>query len=163
MLPAGHYEFKLVRSGTWTGFDNAGNNFAFDLSASAKVNFYINEDLNQARISLPNLQGIQQYTPVLPAAQWPRLVGDLQPLFGEAEWSPGGSQQFFVDYNFDNTIYKIQRTLPVGSYQAKVILARTGTAMKITEITVRIWRSMCLIRPMLLFNRLQFRQQKSHP
>ncbi|BCG60005.1 hypothetical protein PUR_34300 [Paenibacillus sp. URB8-2] len=121
VLPAGHYEFKLVRSGTWTGFDNAGNNFAFDLSASAKVNFYINEDLNQARISLPNLQGIQQYTPVLPAAQWPRLVGDLQPLFGEAEWSPGGSQQFFVDYNFDNTIYKIQRTLPVGSYQAKVI------------------------------------------
>ncbi|NGM81567.1 alpha-amylase [Paenibacillus sp. 7124] len=121
VLPAGHYEFKLVRSGTWTGFDNAGNNFAFDLSASAKVNFYINEELNEARINLPNVQGIQQYTPVLPEAKWPRLVGDLQSVFGEAEWSPGGSRQFFVDYNFDNTVYKIQRTLPVGNYQAKVI------------------------------------------
>ncbi|WP_052410262.1 S-layer homology domain-containing protein [Paenibacillus durus] len=121
VLPAGHYEFKLVKSGTWSGFDNSGNNFSFDLGASTKVNFYINEDLNEARISLPNVQGIQQYTPTLPPDKWPRLVGDLQPVFGEAEWSPGESQQFFVDYNFDNTVYKIQRSLPAGNYQAKVI------------------------------------------
>ncbi|MDT3426889.1 glycosidase [Paenibacillus forsythiae] len=121
VLAEGHYEFKLVKSGTWSGFDNGGNNFAFDLTAPAKVNFYINEELNEARISLPNVQGIPQYIPALTPDKRPRLVGDLQRVFGETEWSPGDSRQFFVDYHFDNTVYKIQRSLPAGSYQAKVI------------------------------------------
>lgn len=116
----GSYEFKLVRSGTWDGFSNNGNNFAFSVAETTKVNFYINEALGEARISLPNVQGLPQYVPALSEAQWPRLVGSLQKLWGEGEWSPGTAKQFFVDYNFNNTVYKIQRTFPVGTYEAKV-------------------------------------------
>lgn len=131
VLNAGHHEFKLVKSGTWNGFENAGNNFAFDLDSASKVNFYINEDLNQARISLPNVQGIQQYVPSRSVDSWPRLVGTLQKKLGESDdWSPATSQLFFVDYNFDNTVYKIQRTLPVGNYESKVIF---GTDWQTSE------------------------------
>ncbi|MCZ8521145.1 MULTISPECIES: S-layer homology domain-containing protein [Paenibacillus] len=134
ILPAGTHEFKLVKSGTWTGYDNNGENFSLQLAEPASVKFYVNEELGQARISVPGVAGLQQYIPQLDAAQHPRLVGDVQRVFGEAEWSPDQAQQFFVDYNFNNTVYKLQRTLPAGTYQAKVLFgsswsgANYGTA-----------------------------------
>ncbi|KEO84817.1 S-layer homology domain-containing protein [Tumebacillus flagellatus] len=121
VLPAGHYDFKLVKSGTWDGYSDNGNNFGFDLADTSKVNFYVNEALNQARINLPNVQGLPQYTPKLNADQWPRLVGDVQTVFGEPAWSPDQAQQFFVDYNFDGSLYKLQRALPAGTYNMKVV------------------------------------------
>ncbi|WP_281889667.1 S-layer homology domain-containing protein [Paenibacillus sp. YYML68] len=119
-LEPGNYEFKLVKSGTWDGFSNNGGNFAFDLSEQTKVDYYINDELGQARISLAGVQGLEPYTPALAADKRPRLVGTVQTVFGEADWSPQVAQQFFVDYNFNNTVYKIQRTFPAGSYAAKV-------------------------------------------
>ncbi|WP_159885192.1 alpha-amylase family glycosyl hydrolase [Paenibacillus puerhi] len=121
LLPAGRHEFKLVRSGTWDGFSDNGNNFSFELDAPTLVRFYINEELGEARISLPNVRGLASYTPALDSSQRPRLVGSLQPLWGEAEWSPGEARQFFIDYYFNNTVYKLQRTFPAGSYEAKVV------------------------------------------
>lgn len=120
VFEAGSYEFKLVRSGTWDGFSHNGNNFSFSLAETTKVNFYINEAIGEARISLPDVQGLTQYVPALSQAQWPRLVGNLQTLWGESEWSPSEAKQFFVDYNFNGTVYKLQRTFPAGSYEAKV-------------------------------------------
>ncbi|MFU1797420.1 alpha-amylase family glycosyl hydrolase [Paenibacillus azoreducens] len=122
VLDAGHHEFKIVKSGTWDGFSNGGNNFGFDLDAPAKVNFYVNEKLGQARINLPNVQGLPQYQPKLTAAEWPRLVGNIQKLFGEKEWAPGEAKQMFVDTRFDGSVYELQRSVPEGKYEMKVVL-----------------------------------------
>lgn len=121
VLDAGHYEFKLVRHGTWDGYSDNGNNFAFDLAAPSKVNFYVNDELGKVRISVPGASGIPQYTPVLSAAEWPRLVGSIQTPFGESAWAPDQAKQLFVDYNFDGSVYKLQRTLPAGRYEMKVV------------------------------------------
>ncbi|MGB8954983.1 MAG: hypothetical protein WCC10_06390, partial [Tumebacillaceae bacterium] len=120
VLDEGHYEFKIVRSGTWDGYSNNGNNFAFDLAQQSPVDIYVNDALNQARISLPNVAGLQQFVPQVAADKWPRLVGSVQRVFGEAEWSPEQAKQLFVDYNFDGSVYKLQRTIPAGQYEAKV-------------------------------------------
>jgi glycosidase len=120
VLDAGHYEFKLTKNDTWDGISNNGNNFAFDLGEKSKVNIYVNDDLGQARISLPNVAGLPQYVPALGADKWPRLVGTVQGAFGEPNWSPDKAGQFFVDYNFDGKLYKLQRNFPAGSYEAKV-------------------------------------------
>lgn len=119
-LEAGHHEFKFVKNGTWDGFSDNGNNFAFDLASATKVKFYINEALNKARISIPGVHGLEQYVSQKAENQWPRLVGSIQTLFGEPEWAPQQAAQFFVDYNLDGTVYKLQRTVPPGSYEAKV-------------------------------------------
>ncbi|WNR45850.1 alpha-amylase family glycosyl hydrolase [Paenibacillus roseipurpureus] len=119
-LQAGHYEFKFVKNGTWEGFSDNGGNFAFDLATATNVKFYINEGLNLAKISIPGVHGLEQYVPQKADNQWPRLVGDIQTLFGEPEWSPSQAAQFFVDYNLNGTVYKLQRTIPAGSYKAKV-------------------------------------------
>jgi glycosidase/uncharacterized protein YjdB len=121
VLDTGHHEFKIVRQGTWDGFENDKKNFQFDLSEPTKVNFYVNEALGQARINLPGVEGLQQYVPALTDAQWPRLVGDIQPVFGEPDWSPDQAKQMFVDTNFDNTVYQLQRSLPIGKYEMKVV------------------------------------------
>lgn len=120
VLDAGTYEFKFVKNGSWDGFSNNGNNFSFTLTEKTKVNFYVNEALNQAKINLPNVAGLSQYTPALGPDKWPRLVGDIQAIFAEANWNPGEAKQFFVDYNFDGTLYKLQRSVPIGKYEAKV-------------------------------------------
>ncbi|MGF7029515.1 glycosidase/fibronectin type 3 domain-containing protein [Paenibacillus mucilaginosus] len=120
-LAAGTHEFKMVQSGTWTGFDNGGGNFSLQLAEPKSVTFYVNGELGMARISESGVAGLPQYVPQLDASQQPRLVGSVQRVFGEAEWAPGEAQQFFVDYKFDNTVYKLQRTLPAGSYEAKVV------------------------------------------
>jgi len=122
VLPAGNHEFKLVKNGTWDGYSNNGGNFQFTLAEESKVNFYINDALGQARINLPNVAGLTQFVPAAHAAgdKAPRLVGSVQPVFGEAEWSPSEAKQFFVDYNFDGTVYKLQRSMPAGTYEAKV-------------------------------------------
>lgn len=122
VLDAGHHEFKIVKSGTWDGFSNNGNNFAFDLDAPAKVNIYVNEKLGEARINLPNVQGLPQYAPKLTEAEWPRLVGNIQKLFGENEWAPGEAKQMFVDTRFDGSVYELQRPVPAGKYEMKVVL-----------------------------------------
>ncbi|CAM3183595.1 alpha-amylase family glycosyl hydrolase [Paenibacillus lupini] len=121
VLDPGSYEFKLVRQGSWDGYSNNGNNFAFVLKAPTKVNFYLNDELGQIRINLPDVSGVSQYVPVLTAAEWPRLVGDIQAAFDESTWAPDQAKQMFVDYNFDGSIYKLQRTLPAGRYEMKVI------------------------------------------
>ncbi|WP_148449257.1 alpha-amylase family glycosyl hydrolase, partial [Paenibacillus tuaregi] len=126
VLEAGHYEFKIVKSGTWKGFANDNDsNFSFDLAEAAKINFYVNEALNQARINIPGVQGIQQYTPKYTEANWPRLTGDIQKLFQEKEWSPEEARQMFVDTHFDGSVFELQRTLPVGRYEMKVVLGNT--------------------------------------
>lgn len=116
----GHYEFKFVKNGSWDGYSHNGDNFSFDLAAATKVKFYVNEALNKAKISIPGVQGLEQYIPKKTDNEWPRLVGNIQALFGESEWSPSSAAQFFVDYNLDGTVYKLQRTIPVGNYEAKV-------------------------------------------
>ncbi|SDM83208.1 Glycosidase [Paenibacillus sp. yr247] len=121
----GHYEFKFVKNGTWDGFSDNGNNFAFDLAAATKVKFYINEALQKAKISIPGVHGLEQYVPQLTVNQWPRLVGNIQKLFGEPEWSPENAAQFFVDYKLDGTVYKLQRTIPPGNYEAKVTFSNS--------------------------------------
>lgn len=121
VLDAGSYDFKLVHQGTWDGYSDNGNNFHFDLSEQSKVNFYVNDALGQARINLPGVSNLQQYVPALSEAEWPRLVGDIQTALGEPAWSPDQAKQFFVDTNFDNTLYQLQRSLPVGKYEMKVV------------------------------------------
>ncbi|MDQ6423632.1 alpha-amylase family glycosyl hydrolase [Paenibacillus sp. LHD-117] len=121
VLAAGRHEFKIVRQGTWDGYSNGGNNMSFDLTEATKVNFYVNDELGQARISLPDVSGAVQYVPALSQAVWPRLVGSIQSVFGETAWSPNEAEQFFVDYNFDGSVYKLQRTLPAGRYEMKVV------------------------------------------
>lgn len=121
VLDAGTHEFKLVRKGSWDGYANNGNNFTFTLTEKSKVNIYINDEIGQARISVPNVVGLAQYTPELTETEWPRLVGDIQKVWGEKEWEPGEAKQLLVDYNFDGSLYMLQRTLPAGKYEMKVV------------------------------------------
>ena len=124
VLDAGKHEFKIVKNGNWDDpgtLSNNGRNFIFELSEKTKVNFYVNEDINKARINLPNVEGLQQYIPSLNSTKWPRLVGTIQTLFAnENTWSPETARQLFVDYNFDGSIYKLQRSIPAGTYEVKV-------------------------------------------
>ena len=120
VLEAGSHQFKIVKNGTWDGFSYNGDNFILNLAEKSKVNFYVNEELNEARINVPGVTGLQQYIPELSNDKWPRLVGDIQKIFGEGEWSPENAKQMFVDYNFDGSLYKLQRNLPAGKFEAKV-------------------------------------------
>ncbi|WP_166240550.1 alpha-amylase family glycosyl hydrolase [Paenibacillus turpanensis] len=123
VFPAGSHEFKFTKNGGWdNSVGHEGNNFQLALSEPAKVNFYVNEEKGLFRTSVAGIAGLPQYIPAVPAETWPRLVGSIQTVFGEAEWSPGQAKQMFVDYYFDNTVYKLQRTIPGGQYAMKVIL-----------------------------------------
>ncbi|MFC4778147.1 alpha-amylase family glycosyl hydrolase [Paenibacillus sp. GCM10023252] len=120
VLEAGTYPFKIVKNGTWDGYSNNGGNFSMTLTEQTKVTFYVNDKLGQARISIPDVEGLTPYTPQLADDKQPRLVGDIQaPVFGETNWSPETAKQLFVDYNFDGSVYKLQRTIPAGSYNVK--------------------------------------------
>lgn len=133
VLPAGTHRFKFTKNGSWDnaigsdGISNNSANFEMTLTEKSKVNFYLNDELegqNKVRTNIASLegQGIKQYNPELPDASWPRLVGDLQSVLqAGGNWQPGESKLMFVDYYFDNSVYKIQRTLPKGAYQCKVI------------------------------------------
>ncbi|MDB1962649.1 Ig-like domain-containing protein [Clostridium tertium] len=120
VLEAGKHEFKIVKNGTWDGFSNNGDNFILSLTEKTKVNFYVNEELNQVKINVPGVNGIPQYISELSNDKWPRLVGDIQEIFGEGKWSPENAKQMFVDYNFDGSVYKLQRNLPAGKFETKV-------------------------------------------
>ena len=123
VLPAGQYQFKIVKNGSWDGFSDSTDkdgNFTLKLDEKSKVNFYVNEELNEARINIPGVIGLKQYVPELSNSKWPRLVGDIQKVFGEVEWSPQTAKQMFVDYNFDGSVYKLQRNLPAGNFLVKV-------------------------------------------
>ena len=120
VLPAGKHEFKIVKNGTWDGFSDNGGNFILNLPEKSKVNIYVNEELNEARINISGVVGLNQYIPELSNDKWPRLVGDIQKVFGEDVWSPQNAKQMFIDYNFNGSIYKLQRNLPIGKFEAKV-------------------------------------------
>ena len=120
VLPAGKHEFKFAKNGTWEGFSDNGNNFIINLEKTTKVNFYVNDELNEARINIPGVNNLKEYIPELGNEKWPRLVGSLQHVFGENDWSPETAKQMFVDYYFDGSVYKLQRELPVGKFEAKV-------------------------------------------
>lgn len=120
VLPKGEHQFKIVKNGGWDGFSDNGNNFVLNLEEKTKVNLYVNEELNEARINVAGIQGLAQYSPEVSSEKWPRLVGNLQNIFGENDWSPQTANQMFVDYYFDGSIYKIQRSLPIGNFEAKV-------------------------------------------
>ncbi len=144
IVPAGTMEFKFRKNGVW---DNAydigpaeGGNFQITLANDSKVNFYIKEwpdGTNDCRFYVPGLTsaeidaieatGLRYYNPAdsYNLSKWPRLVGSIQSAFGESEWSPGTAQQYFVDYNFDGTVYKLQRDIVAGSYAAKVVFGDT--------------------------------------
>lgn len=133
VLPAGTYEFKFTKNGSWDnaigsdGINNNARNFTMTLTEKSKVNFYLNDELegkDKVRTNITSLeeQGIKQYVPVLSDSAWPRLTGDLQQALGEgANWAPDKAKQMFVDYYFNNSVYKIQRTLPKGNYECKVV------------------------------------------
>lgn len=126
VLDAGSYEFKFTRNGDWdSGISNGGNNIQFTLPKQAKVNFYVNGETKEARIALPEdatVNGIERYAPKRTEANGPRLVGSLQTQFGEDAWSPEQAKQFFIDYYFNDTVYKLQRTLTEGAHEAKVVM-----------------------------------------
>ncbi len=138
VLGAGTYEFKFTQNGSWDnaigsdGISNNSANFKLTLTEKTKVNFYLNDeldDLNKVRTNLTSLeaQGMKAYEPVLSSSEWPRLVGNIQTKFGEPAWSPDLAKQMFVDYYFNNTVYKLQRTLPQGKYEAKVVFGDSWT------------------------------------
>jgi glycosidase len=123
VLDAGSYEFKFTRNGGWdNGITDGGNNIKFTLAATTKVNFYLNEEKMQARTNITGMSGIPQYVPVLEDVSWPRLVGSVQTQFGEEAWKPEQAKQLFVDYYFDNTVYKLQRNISEGTHEAKVVM-----------------------------------------
>ncbi|ANE49099.1 alpha-amylase [Paenibacillus swuensis] len=145
VLPAGKHEFKIVRSGTWEGYSNNGDNYEFTLTKPGKVNLYVNEATNQVRTNVEGVAGIPKFLSSISEDKHPRIVGSVQKVFGEAEWSPAQANQYFVDYHFDGTLYKLQRTLPAGSYEAKVVFgpdwsgyenygARDGANLKVNVL-----------------------------
>ncbi len=131
VLDKGTYEFKFTKNGSWDnaigsdGINNNAANFKFTLEEKSKVNFYLNDELeglDKVRINIADVAGIKQYSPVLEDAKWPRLVGSLQTELGEEkDWEPSIAKNKFVDYFFNNTVYKVERTLPTGSYECKVV------------------------------------------
>ncbi len=125
VLSPGTYNFKFAKNNAWDGAVGKGaDNFVLKLSETQKVNFYVNEDLPApfVRTSAASVPGLPQYTPILSQNKWPRLIGDFQQaLFpGEANNDPSKAGQYLIDYNFDGTIYKILRSMPVGKFNAKV-------------------------------------------
>jgi len=137
VLEAGYYEFKFTRNGGWDGcLGNNGSNFSMSLSEKTKVNFYLNDEMqgnDKLRTNIGTLGGvgINQYVPVLSQEQWPRLVGDLQTAIGDGDgivWNPGAAKQMFVDYYFNNSVYKLQRTINKGSYECKAVFGNNWDA-----------------------------------
>ena len=133
VLDAGTYAFKFTRNGAWAnaigsdGISDNAANFSLILSTKTRVNFYLNDELegkDKVRTNISELesQGILRYTPVLTEEAWPRLVGNMQENLGESEnWAPDKSNLMFVDYYFDNSVYKLQGTLSKGKYEGKVV------------------------------------------
>lgn len=141
------YEFKFTKNGGWDGAigDSGGDgNFIMTISQKTKVTFYLNDEMGAAvdkvRISFLGQDGStiydpsandkipSQYIPSLSKEKWPRLVGDIQPAISgqeEGAWNTEQAQQMFIDYYFDNTVYKLQRTVPKGSYECKVLFGAT--------------------------------------
>lgn len=128
-LPPGKYEFKFVKNGHWEesiGSRNGGN-FSFVIQEETRVQFFLNDELNdfnKIRISLSGLegQGILPYVPHLPEDRWPRLVGDFQREVGGGEnWAPLSSNLRFVDYYFNGVEYRLNIMMDPGIYQCKVV------------------------------------------
>ncbi|WP_167958318.1 alpha-amylase family glycosyl hydrolase [Anaerosporobacter faecicola] len=126
VLNAGSYEFKFTKNGTWDGaIGGTEDNFKLTLTEKTKVNFYINDELegnDRARINIDSLesQGLKQYIPQRTQETWPRLVGNIQTLLGdEADWNPASAKNFLVDYYFNDTEYRIQRTIAPERFPAE--------------------------------------------
>lgn len=139
VLPAGNYEFKFTKNGSW---DNAignknGDNFSLTLDKATKVNFYVNDELDsydKIRTNLDCLveQGIEQYIPAKSLSEWPRLVGNIQEAVGDGtgvSWSPADAKAMFVDYYFNDTVYKLQKNIAKGNYECKVVFGDSWDGM----------------------------------
>lgn len=136
-LDPGEYYFKFTKNGSWDnaigsdGISNNSANFSLRLEEKTTIVFYLNDELegiNKVRTNISGLeeQGIKQYIPQITETDWPRLVGDLQTKLGdENNWSPDMSKQMFIDYYFDNSVYKLQRSLPTGNYECKVVFGNS--------------------------------------
>ncbi|ROR25719.1 glycosidase [Mobilisporobacter senegalensis] len=145
VLDGGTYEFKFTKNGSWDnaigsdGISNNAANIKLELEERTTVNFYLNDELegqDKVRVSIGGLevQGIKQYVPALNIEEHPRLVGNLQTVLGESnDWSPGTSKLMFIDYYFNNTVYKLQRTLPLGNYQCKVVFGDSWNGSEIGD------------------------------
>jgi glycosidase len=125
VLNAGTYQFKFTKNGSWDGaIGGTQDNFDLTLTEKTKVNFYLNDELegsDRVRINLDSLveQGLKQYVPTRSADTWPRLVGNIQTLLGDkADWSPADAKNMFVDYYFNDTEYRLQRTLSPDKFPA---------------------------------------------
>lgn len=143
VLLAGNYEFKFTKNGGWdhsVGRKSDGNNFSLTLTEPAKVNFYINDDMDgvdfydKFRTNQPALeeQGIKQYIPDLSSDKWPRLVGNIQEVIGDGvgvSWSPENAKTMFIDYYFNNTVYKLQRNIVKGNYECKIVFGNNWSGL----------------------------------
>ncbi len=125
VLNAGTYEFKFTKNGSWDGaIGGTQDNFKLKLTEKTKVNFYLNDDLegsDRVRTNLDSLaeQGLKQYVPARSTNTWPRLVGDIQTLLGDkVDWSPEEAKNMFIDYYFNDTEYRLQRTLSPEKFPA---------------------------------------------
>ncbi len=127
-LTAGTYGFKFVLNDDWNqSIGDGANNFSLTLANDGIVNFYIKGNSTgdaQIRVEGATVAGITSYSPTRDSSNWPRLVGSTAGLLGvtaDGGWSPSTSDLYFIDYNFDNTVYMLQRDLSVGSSDAKVV------------------------------------------
>ena len=129
VLNAGTYLFKFTKNGTWAGsIGGKDDNFKLTLTEKTKVNFYLNGELegnDRIRINLDSLedQGLKQYVPKRSQDTWPRLVGSIQTLLGDkSDWSPADAKNMFVDYYFNDTEYRLQRTLSPEKFPAEYMI-----------------------------------------
>jgi glycosidase len=124
VLNKGTYRFLIIQDGNLNKkISNNGNDFVLNINEPTKVNFYVkgtNPASAQVRINLAGVAGIDRYVPTLADNRWPRLYGDVQKAFAEPVNSPTAAKQYFVDYNFDGSIFKLQRPIPAGIHAAKV-------------------------------------------
>lgn len=126
VLNAGTYLFKFTKNGSWEGaIGGTEDNFKLTLTEKTKVNFYLNGELegnDRIRINLDSLesQGLKQYVPKRSQDTWPRVVGSIQTLLGDkSDWSPADAKNMFVDYYFNDTEYRLQRTLVPDKFPAQ--------------------------------------------
>ncbi|MDF2819714.1 MAG: pullulanase, type [Clostridiales bacterium] len=130
VLDAGNYEFKIVKNGNYddpgsfAGGTGGYGNYVLTLSKRTKVNIYINAENRQivTNVTIPN---IHKYIP----AVGPKLVGDIQSLFGETVWSPDSAKQVFYDYNLDGSDFRLERRILAGNYEAKAVLVAGSVSL----------------------------------
>lgn len=108
------YQFKVVKNGdyddpgSFAGGTAAYGNYEFTLDEESKVTIFVNTETHTiaASVDIPNVEYYYYDTNSLP-----RLVGDIQTLFGEAADSYDDAKQVFYDYYLDGSEYRLERKL----------------------------------------------------